>query len=206
MLHNAPDYPHRRWLRQTLINLRLVSACIFQNLLAAKTVICKLRAKANGPEFEMKLYKVHTIQSLPIPLEQAWDFFANPRNLAKITPPWLNLKPVFEVPAAMYPGMIITYRVKPFAGIGVNWVTEITHVSEPRFFVDEQRFGPYKFWHHQHHFREIPGGVEVQDLIHYALPFGIFGRVAHVLSVRRQLNRIFEYRQSLLEEMFGRLD
>lgn len=153
----------------------------------------------------MKLYTLHRKQNLPISRDQAWEFFSNPRNLSLITPPELNLKPVSELPERMYPGMIVVYRVKPFAGIGVNWVTEITHVHEPNFFVDEQRFGPYRFWHHQHHFRAIKNGVETEDLVHYALPFGVFGRIARALVVRKQLDRIFEFRREAMRKMFGEM-
>lgn len=102
----------------------------------------------------------------------------------------------------MYAGMIVVYRVRPFFGLGANWVTEITHVSRPHYFVDEQRFGPYKFWHHQHHFRAVEGGTLIEDLVHYALPLGPLGRMAHALAVRRQLDRIFGYRSQVLEETF----
>ena len=148
----------------------------------------------------MKLYSLYKKQTLPISIEQAWEFFSNPKNLELITPPSLNLKPVSDVPDRMYPGMIVLYRVKPFAGIGVNWVTEITHVNEPHYFVDEQRFGPYKFWHHQHHFRPVENGTLAEDLVHYALPFEPVGRLANGLVVRRQLEAIFEYRSRILSE------
>jgi len=97
---------------------------------------------------------------------------------------------------------MVVYRVKPFGGLGTNWVSEITQVSRPYLFVDEQRSGPYKFWHHQHHFRAAESGILAEDLVHYALPFGPLGRMAHALVVRRQLDRIFEYRSRVLEEMF----
>lgn len=150
----------------------------------------------------MKLYSLHREQKLPINLDKAWEFFSNPCNLEIITPPWLNLKPASLVPEQMYPGMIVVYGLKPFPGLQTNWVTEITHVSRPYFFVDEQRFGPYKFWHHQHHFREIRGGVVAKDLIHYALPAGPLGRFVHAAVVRKQLEKIFEYRRRALEEQF----
>jgi ligand-binding SRPBCC domain-containing protein len=154
----------------------------------------------------MNLHTLHRTQKLPISIEQAWQFFSDPRNLAVITPPWLNLIPVSDVPDRIYPGMIIVYRIRPFPGMAVKWVTEITHVHRPGCFVDEQRFGPYKLWHHQHHFREIGGGTEIEDLIHYALPLGILGRMTHALTVRRQLDRIFEYRRQSLSRMFTKPD
>jgi ligand-binding SRPBCC domain-containing protein len=151
----------------------------------------------------MKLYRLLRTQKLPLSVNEAWDFFSNPRNLALITPPSLGFKVTSDVPSKMYQGMIVTYIVTPLLIYPVMWVTEITHVDEGRMFVDEQRFGPYRFWHHQHIFEETEGGVEVTDLIHYALPFGPLGRIAHSLIVKRQLDEIFEFRRNYLEERFG---
>lgn len=109
-----------------------------------------------------------------------------------------NLKP-----EKMYAGQIISYIVKPLAGIPMTWVTEITHVNEPHFFVDEQRFGPYRFWHHQHQFREIPGGVLMTDIIHYAIPLGPLGIIANSLIVKGELEKIFGFRKKTLESLFG---
>lgn len=150
----------------------------------------------------MKLYRLHRTQKLPLSVNEAWDFFSNPRNLALITPPSLGFKVTSDVPPKMYQGMIVTYTVTPLLNYPVRWVTEITHVDEGRMFVDEQRFGPYKFWHHQHIFEETEGGVEMTDLIHYALPFGPLGRIAHSLIVKRQLDEIFDFRRKYLEEKF----
>lgn len=113
----------------------------------------------------MKMYTLKAEQVIPISLDVAWDFFSNPNNLPKITPSWLNLKVTSDLPDKMYQGMIITYKVYPVFGIPQNWVTEITTVKEKNFFIDEQRFGPYKFWHHQHHFKEINDGVEMRDIV-----------------------------------------
>lgn len=153
----------------------------------------------------MKLYRLHRTQKLPLSLNEAWDFFSNPRNLAIITPPSLGFKVTSEVPPRMYQGMIVTYTVTPLLNYPVRWVTEITHMDEGRMFVDEQRFGPYRFWHHQHLFEETEGGVEVTDLIHYALPLGPLGRIAHSLIVKRQLDEIFEFRRKYLKEKFGEI-
>lgn len=103
----------------------------------------------------------------------------------------------------MYSGQIICYIVRPIAGLPLKWVTEITHVEKPHFFVDEQRFGPYTFWHHKHFFEEINGGVEMRDLVHYALPLGFLGKIANTLMVRKQLESIFEYRSQKLQNLFG---
>jgi ligand-binding SRPBCC domain-containing protein len=153
----------------------------------------------------MKLYRLHRTQKLPLSVNEAWDFFSNPRNLALITPPSLGFKVTSDVPPKMYQGMILTYTVTPLLNYPVRWVTEITHMDEGRMFVDEQRFGPYKFWHHQHIFEETQGGVEITDLIHYALPFGPIGRIAHSLIVKRQLDEIFEFRREYLKEKFGEI-
>jgi ligand-binding SRPBCC domain-containing protein len=102
---------------------------------------------------------------MPVSLEQAWDFFSNPNNLLTITPPFLNLKITNKVYGdEIYAGQIITYKVKPLLGIPLFWLTEIRHVERLKMFVDEQRKGPYKLWHHQHHFKAIEGGVEMKDL------------------------------------------
>ncbi len=120
----------------------------------------------------LNFFRLHTTRRLPIPLEAAWEFFSNPRNLKEITPPELHLIVENELPSKVHAATLICYRVKPFPGIPAHWVTEITHVEEGRFSVDEQRFGPYRFWHHQHHFQEMEGGVDMRDIIHYKLPLG----------------------------------
>jgi ligand-binding SRPBCC domain-containing protein len=149
----------------------------------------------------MKLHVLETVQKLPVPPERAWEFFSNAGNLEKITPPSLGFQVTSPLPERMYAGMIITYRVRPLLGVPVSWVTEITHVDEPHLFVDEQRFGPYRFWHHQHLFRPIDGGVEARDIVHYALPPG--GGVARKWLVAPRLDEIFTYRRRVLEETFG---
>ena len=104
----------------------------------------------------------------------------------------------------MYTGQIITYTVKPLLGIPLFWMTEIKHVEEGKFFVDEQRVGPYAIWHHQHHFKAVPGGVEMTDLVHYQIPLGLLGDFANWVFVRRQLNEIFDFRRKRLEDLFGK--
>ncbi|PKQ70879.1 SRPBCC family protein [Raineya orbicola] len=149
------------------------------------------------------LYQLYRRQILPISLEEAWEFFSSPFNLKKITPPDMGFEVKLISPEQkMYAGMIIAYKVRPLLGIPMNWVTEITHVREPYFFVDEQRFGPYSLWHHQHHFREVAEGVEMEDLVSYKVPLGILGRLANVLFVRKRLEYIFDYRYKVLEEIF----
>jgi ligand-binding SRPBCC domain-containing protein len=149
----------------------------------------------------MKLHVLQATQNLPVSLAEAWDFFSDAGNLAKITPPSLGFEVITKLPPRMHAGLIIQYRVRPLMGVPLRWVTEITHVDEPHLFVDEQRFGPYRFWHHQHHFREIPGGVEARDIVHYALPPG--GGAARRWLVTPRLNEIFDYRRQVLERTFG---
>ena len=149
----------------------------------------------------MKLHVLEREQRLAIPLTRAWEFFSDARNLARITPPSMGFEVVSRLPERMYAGMIITYRVRPLLGLPVTWVTEITHVDEGRLFVDEQRFGPYRFWHHQHLFREIPGGTAVRDIVHYALPKR--ARPIHPFLVGPRLQLIFDHRRRVLEETFG---
>jgi ligand-binding SRPBCC domain-containing protein len=151
----------------------------------------------------MKIYTLECTQRLPIGIDEAWDFFSNPHNLPLITPPSMGFEIRSRVPDRMYAGMIVTYTVRPLLSVPVTWVTEITHVDEPRMFVDEQRFGPYRFWHHQHHFREIDGGVEATDIVNYAMPLDPAGRFAQRWMVRPQLDRIFDFRRRALVERFG---
>ncbi|MEY3367852.1 MAG: hypothetical protein RI973_1007 [Bacteroidota bacterium] len=149
------------------------------------------------------MHQLKTIQHLPISLEEAWSFFSSPKNLAVITPKELNLVPISELPEEMYPGMFIQYSVRPLLGIPVTWVTEISHVRHLEFFVDEQRLGPYKIWHHQHHFKATAGGVEMTDIVDYRLPFGLLGIVAEKILVGNEVKKIFEFRRKRLEELFG---
>jgi ligand-binding SRPBCC domain-containing protein len=144
-----------------------------------------------------------SIQKLPASLEETWNFFSNAHNLLTITPPFLNLKVTNEIFGdEVYAGQIIAYNVKPLAGIGISWVTEISHIQTKKMFVDEQRKGPYKLWHHQHHFKAIEGGTEMTDIVHYSLPFGIFGRIAHSM-VKKKLVEIFRYRFEKTNGLFG---
>jgi ligand-binding SRPBCC domain-containing protein len=152
----------------------------------------------------MKIFTVKANQTIPISIKEAWDFFSNPNNLPKITPPWLNLKVTSELPDKMYEGMIITYKVYPILGIPSNWVTEITTVKEKTFFVDEQRFGPYKFWHHQHHFKEIDEGVEMKDIVNYVLPLDPLSRPLNNILVGKRVEEIFSFRKDVLKNLFNK--
>ena len=137
-------------------------------------------------------------------LQQCWDFFSNPANLEKITPPKLRFEVKSKLPAKVYPGLMIAYKVSPLFGIKLSWLTEIVHVNEPDHFVDEQRVGPYRLWHHEHFFRQISSHeVEVRDLIHYVPPLGPLGRIINVLAIRPQLERIFDFRTEALQRVAG---
>lgn len=149
------------------------------------------------------IHRLKSIQKLPVSLDKAWAFFSDPRNLFQITPPELNLKVTNEVESETYPGQVFTYTVKPLLGIPMLWMTEITHVEPRKRFVDEQRKGPYALWHHQHHFKEIEGGVEMTDIVHYRLPLGFAGNLLHAPLVKGKLHDIFTYRFNKVNEIFG---
>jgi ligand-binding SRPBCC domain-containing protein len=150
------------------------------------------------------IYTLEVEQFLTISPEEAWEFFSSPGNLAKITPAHMGFQITSGEPEKMYAGQIISYKVAPIPGLKTNWVTEITQVLEGRYFIDEQRFGPYRMWHHEHRFEEQNGRVRMTDRVSYKLPFGIFGRMAHFLFVKKQLRTIFSHRISALEQLFGR--
>ncbi|MGD1944677.1 MAG: cell division inhibitor [Croceivirga sp.] len=154
----------------------------------------------------MRLYQLHAKQALPISKNEAWNFLSNPRNLKVITPEHMGFKIISGADRPMFQGQIIQYIVKPFPLVSTKWVTEITHVKEGEYFVDEQRFGPYALWHHKHFIKEIEGGVEMEDLIDYKIPLGFLGQLVHPFIVKKQLNKIFQHRETKLEEMFGRLE
>jgi len=150
-----------------------------------------------------RVHRLKNIQKMPISLQQAWSFFSDPHNLLLITPPFLNLKVVNKISGKeIYPGQIILYTVKPLFGIKMQWMTEITHVDKEKMFVDEQRKGPYRLWHHQLHFKPTDDGVEMTDIVHYRLPLGILGEMGHGLIVKKKLKHIFEYRHERIRELF----
>lgn len=153
----------------------------------------------------MKLYTLEREQYLPVDIQTAWEFFSAPQNLCKITPEWMNFTVLSDVPAKMHPGMLVRYNIYPLGPLPMQWITEITHVQEPFFFVDEQRFGPYRFWHHQHHFAPVEGGIMMNDVVHYALPLGPLGRLCHYAVVQRKLDAIFSFRYAELQRRFGEM-
>lgn len=153
----------------------------------------------------MAFYQLTRTQKLPVSINEIWDFISSPINLKDITPEHMG----FDVTSKngldkMYPGMIISYKVSPLFGIKLNWVTEITHVKDFEFFVDEQRIGPYKLWHHQHIIESIKGGIKMTDIVTYQPPFGFLGAIANSLIIKSQLKSIFDYREKVLEKRFGR--
>jgi ligand-binding SRPBCC domain-containing protein len=152
----------------------------------------------------MKIYNLKRTQFLPITLQEAWDFFSSPNNLEKITPSKMGFVILYKSGGEkMYPGQLIRYTVRVLPFLPLHWVTEITHVQEPQYFVDEQRFGPYALWHHQHHFTKVDGGVLMADEVNYAIPLGILGRLAHWLFVGREVSAIFEHRFHVLQKFFS---
>ncbi len=151
----------------------------------------------------MKIYRLHQKQNLPINIDTAWEFLSNPRNLKTITPDYMSFNILSGADRPMFSGQMIQYIVTPILGIKTKWVTEITHVKDKHYFVDEQRFGPYALWHHKHFIKEIEGGVEMEDIIDYKVPLGILGQMAHPILVKPKLNEIFNYRTKKLEELFG---
>lgn len=150
------------------------------------------------------LHCIRHKQLLTTNLNTAWEFISHPANLQKITPPDLNFQVLSELKGVkMYQGQIIEYIVSPFKGVNTHWVTEITHVKDLEFFVDEQRMGPYKFWHHQHILKPVSGGVEMTDIVHYKLPMGWLGLLINHWIVKRKLEHIFHYRMKILNEHFN---
>ena len=153
----------------------------------------------------MAYYKLIKKQNIPASIDEIWDFISSPSNLKEITPKHMG----FEVTGntgkgQMYPGMIITYKVSPLLGIKLNWVTEITHVKDKEYFVDEQRIGPYTMWHHEHKIETIVGGIMMTDIVTYQPPMGILGAIANTLFIKKQLEEIFGYRTVALENIFGK--
>jgi len=141
-------------------------------------------------------------QFVPAGIGEVWDFFSSPRNLSRITPPEMGFVITSPLQPEMYEGMFITYKVSPIFGIKLDWVTEITHVQPKKYFIDEQRRGPYSTWHHEHHFEEVEGGVEMHDILFYRVPFGFLGKLVNHLIVKNRVKQIFNYRKMKIRELF----
>jgi ligand-binding SRPBCC domain-containing protein len=149
------------------------------------------------------IYTLVASQELDIPLAEAWDYFSSPSNLSNITPPKMGFNITSKVDRKAYQGQIITYKVSPVSFVKTNWVTEITAVKEHEYFIDEQRFGPYSMWHHEHFFESLPNGKTLmKDKISYKIPFGFLGTIAQNLFVKKQLKSIFQYRKEVLDIIF----
>lgn len=148
------------------------------------------------------MIKLKQEQFLPITLDEAWQFFATPRNLNEVTPDDMVFEIVSDLPDSMYAGLLINYRLKPMFNIPVDWCTEITHIKEKEYFVDEQRKGPYRIWHHEHHFEAVEGGVLMTDLLHYDIGKSVFGWIAGKLFVHKKVKAIFDYRYNTLQTYF----
>ncbi len=148
------------------------------------------------------IYTLKARQILPLSLDEAWMFISDPQNLAKLTPTHMGFKITSGQTDEMYPGQIISYRIALLPGVYTSWVTEITHVQRKKYFVDEQRFGPYKMWHHEHFLEKSEDGVIMQDKVSYKLPMGIVGGVLGSALINKQLRNIFTHRFQVLEQMF----
>ena len=151
----------------------------------------------------MKLYKIENKKIIKSDIKNCWDFFSDPLNLEKLTPGNMFFKINLKEKRSVYPGMLIDYSIKPILNLKFKWITEITAVEKNKYFIDEQRFGPYKFWHHQHFFNETDEGTEITDEVKYILPFGIFGQLIHPLIVKPKLDEIFKYRNIQIDKIFN---
>lgn len=150
------------------------------------------------------IYTLKVRQELSTGMADAWNFFSSPANLARITPSHMGFHITCETPDRMYEGQVITYKIALFPGVKSNWITEITHVKNSSYFVDEQRFGPYRMWHHEHHFSESKDGITMTDKVSYKLPGGPFAGIIQAMIVKRQLLKIFSYRYQKLDQLFNK--
>lgn len=151
----------------------------------------------------MRIYRRQWEKIVPRPLNEVWDFFSRPENLNEMTPEDMSFEILSDIAGKeMYVGMIILYKVSPLLGIKMRWATEITHIEPIRYFVDEQRSGPFAMWHHEHHFEEVEGGVKMTDLLHYAVPLGPLGALANQLFVRDRVEEIFRFRDQAVDRLF----
>ena len=165
----------------------------------------KSKKLRSGKLFCMGFYQFHFSQKINSSREEIWEFIATPRNLQKITPDYMGFEILSkDMPEKMYQGMIISYNVRPVLGINTNWVTEITHIQDKEYFVDEQRVGPYTIWHHQHRLKPLDKGFLMEDIVSYKPPFGFLGNIANSLFIRSKIKEIFAYREKALELQFGK--
>lgn len=152
----------------------------------------------------MAFYQFYKQQKIKCSIDEIWEFISSPGNLKEITPDYMGFDIMTKnLPEKMYPGMIISYKVSPLLGIKTTWVTEITQVVDKKYFVDEQRVGPYSIWHHQHIIEPIENGVLMTDIVSYSPPLGFLGRIANSLIIKNKLNEIFDYRTKAVEKRYG---
>lgn len=152
----------------------------------------------------MSYFQFKSQQKINATMQEVWQFISSPNNLKEITPPYMGFQVVTKgLTETMYPGMIIGYKVSPLAGIKLNWLTEITHVQEGVYFVDEQRVGPYAIWHHQHKIEPFENGVLMTDIVTYKPPFGWFGNLLNTWVIKNKLAEIFAFRTKKVNELFN---
>jgi ligand-binding SRPBCC domain-containing protein len=152
----------------------------------------------------MAVHLLTAVQKIPANLPAVWSFFSNPANLKKITPAYMRFNVISKnLNDIIYAGQVIEYTVRPLFGIPLYWMTEITHVKDDEYFIDEQRYGPYSLWHHQHHFKKIENGIEMTDIVHYKIPLWLLGDAANALFIKKQLREIFSFRYQKTTEVFG---
>lgn len=150
------------------------------------------------------LHTITTKQLIKSDMDTVWGFMSSPKNLAVVTPDYMKFEVLTKnLKEKMYQGQIIEYYVRPLMNVKLHWVTEITHVEDKHYFVDEQRFGPYQFWHHQHHFEQTNSGVLMTDIVHYKLPLGFIGNIGNSLFVKNQIKKVFDYRFEAVEKIFN---
>jgi hypothetical protein len=149
-----------------------------------------------------RAHELRREQWVPRPPEEVFAFFSDARNLETLTPGWLRFEILTPGPIRVAAGARIDYRLR-WHGIPLRWTTEIVRWEPPRVFEDLQLSGPYRLWHHTHRFEPEGGGTRMTDTVRYALPFGPLGRAVHAISVRRSVERIFEYRYDQIRELFG---
>lgn len=150
-------------------------------------------------QVKRKIWKQHILR----PLDEVWNFFSRPENLNAVTPEDMSFEILTDLKGvAMYEGMMIQYKISPFFNIKMDWVTEITYIKDHKYFIDEQRFGPYALWHHEHHFEEQNGGTLMTDILHYKVPYGFIGTIADAVFVKNKVEQIFAFRVKAIEGMF----
>jgi len=148
------------------------------------------------------IHRLYSQQIVPASLDEVWTYFSTPQNLNEMTPNDMKFDIVQGGEGKMFQGQIIEYRVQFMPFVKSLWLTEITHVKEGSYFVDEQRIGPYRLWHHEHSFEEVEGGTQIVDRVTYVMPFGFIGEIVHAVWVGGRLKGIFAFRKNKVKELF----